>query len=748
MYGEDTESLYIVPKAWSFPFVIGKGIEIPSCTDFIKLRVYVDGTKSDLALSTTSSYASGRIMYLNCNAWNTIILDATTFGNYITNQTVLYITNGDSVSNLPLYFSSIEFCSYEVSATNAYATSTISLDRVYGEEEFSTKLTPAAWEMQFGLNPGIEVPTGANYVEFYIYVENSVSNLALSRTSSYTNDRIMYLTCNAWNKVQLTVDELNTYSDGTNKLHLTNGSSVGSLRFYFSKLNFVSEYININKMSRFEYSTTTVYGDEEKSICINPGAWRVQFTFANNVTVPIGSDYAYFYVYLDGSSTETVISTNGDVGNAITSKFVPYTWTPVAFPIATYNGYVSGNTDLSFTNGNNFNGMHIYLSEIHFGSLNLTAGASTVAVSTAITYGNEDFSTLVTLTAWAGTFGFSSSITVPDDADYVEFSVYPNGTKSNLAISTTNNYANKITNSFLTCNAWNTVRIAKADFVNYKNNGTLLYITNGDSVNNLQCYFSELRFGKFEITSAGTKSVAYNYVSSGEAYSTKLAQSAWKVQFGFSSDVVVPDDAKYVIFYVYPEGSVSDLTISTSGSTNDAIAWLTCGSWNKVQLTIAQFNTYSDGINLLNFTNGNNVSSVKFYFSALRFTKDEITVNLGTKSFDTTRTYGDDVCSTKLVAAGWKTQFGFRTDVVVPVGATGVVFYIYTDSTKSNLAVSTTSSYADGRITWLTSGNWTRVELTIDQFNTYADGSNYLTITNGDNVNGEIFYFSSLTFVV
>ncbi len=498
---------------------------------------------------------------------------------------------------------------------------TTSFDKVYGEEEFSVLLKPNAWASSFGFNSQMEIPQGVSQVTFYIYPETTLTDVTIS-TSKKTDDKIgNTLVPNTWNKFQLSIRKFEEYVTNGTIFWITNGSNVGGVKFYFSALTFDKYMIKMNDFSTLESSTDYVYGDQTSSTLIIPKSWAISFNFTSNAAISETATNVEFYIYIDGNKSNLALSTTKNYVDGRITYLTCNAWTKVQLSVADFNKYSDASTPLYITNGDNVGGLKIYFSEpTFFACALLPKDASTIERSDVKTYGDETSATLINTKSWCFSFIFTDALDVPEGSNFVEFYIYVDGNKSNIALSSTKKYTDgRIT--YLTCNDWTKVQLPISDYYKYSNADTPLYITNGDNVANIKLYFSEIQFVNYPLSLMDTSKIerSTDFVYGEEAYSVKVKPVGWKLVFKFADNQVIPEGAQSVKFYIYVDGSISNLTISTSGSANDRIFSLNAGQWNEISMSIEDYNNYVSAQTQLNFTNGDNVSKITLYISAFQF---------------------------------------------------------------------------------------------------------------------------------
>ena len=98
----------------------------------------------------------------------------------------------------------------------------------YGNEDYSFKLDPGEWDMQFTL-------TG-NYtkgVSFYVYADTAS---ATELWCDANKTRILVLQPKTWTKVQLTKEQVDAIVSGTKKLQIRGNNNISAIDFYVSNI--------------------------------------------------------------------------------------------------------------------------------------------------------------------------------------------------------------------------------------------------------------------------------------------------------------------------------------------------------------------------------------------------------------------------------------------------------------------------------------------------------------------------------
>lgn len=98
----------------------------------------------------------------------------------------------------------------------------------YGNEDYSFKLDPGEWDMQFTL-------TG-NYtkgVSFYVYADTAS---ATELWCDANKTRILVLQPKTWTKVQLTKEQVDAIVSGTKKLQIRDNNNISAIDFYVSNI--------------------------------------------------------------------------------------------------------------------------------------------------------------------------------------------------------------------------------------------------------------------------------------------------------------------------------------------------------------------------------------------------------------------------------------------------------------------------------------------------------------------------------
>ena len=89
------------------------------------------------------------------------------------------------------------------------------------------------------------------------------------------------------------------------------------------------------------------------------------FQFADNQVIPEGAQSVKFYVYVDGSINNLKISKSGAISDQLYS-LTSGQWNEISMSIEDYNNYVSAQTQLNFTNGDNVSKITLYISAFQF----------------------------------------------------------------------------------------------------------------------------------------------------------------------------------------------------------------------------------------------------------------------------------------------------------------------------------------------------------------------------------------------
>ena len=554
------------------------------------------------------------------------------------------------------------------------------------------------------------------------------------------------------NSVTLAKSNIESYSNSAeiSATLIINGQSKSDIEFIYEVQDESIATVDVNGIILAkEIGTTTIVvktSYEGKEFVAEVSVDVIYPIFDYNEVVTIDSsnttyvfDSASIFGVVDGYSNEAIVKLEDAKTNEV---------------IALNNGVLSINKvvpgETTWILYNQYFGVKFNANIEHELSYTTGSYAVNIGYSTAYSYNEDAWSTVMYATSWAASFKLAGE-QINDDG-FVVFYIYYEKEIESLAIGTSRKYTEGRI-AWLQANTWNEIVLSVAQYNEFVANQTELFLTNGDNISKNNFYFTEPKLyqvsDNYEVVENANLGISLKTVYGEELSSTTMKATQWQIKFKLTNKITDPSVEK-VIFFVNTDmvNPMYDLLLRIEGVGDNG---LVANTWTRIELAVADYNRLVENGTVLKIDDGNGVNNKTFYFSGLYFEKFENTPSTdyeieanAVKNISQDVVYGEETFSTTMKATQWQIKFKLTNKVTDP-SVKKVVFYINTNMTNPMYDLLLRIEGV-GEIK-LTANTWTKIELDVAVYNQLVEEGTVLKIDDGNGVNNKTFYFSQLYFI-
>lgn len=357
--------------------------------------------------------------------------------------------------------------------------------------------------------------------------------------------------------------------------------------------------------------------------------------------------------------------------------------------------------------------------------------------------------------------------------EYAYFSIYTDADTNARQLTVTVD-----SKTFILKDGWNRIVVTLADLQTVETTDSdITVVCEASSLNGVSFWLSDIYAAdafENQITalplSSSSDRITANIETTTEKYygnelgATKVSIVEWLFRFKFNTPI---DTSEYngVRFYIYTDYKVpaGEDTYkfkfgepSTVYNTPEFSIDLVSGDWTEIEMSVEDFNASVNGEKIFEISNWGNHSNEVLYISSaypVKIYESDITVvnrtTLDKQGVSSEIKYGDELGSTVLTAMNWDIQFRFNT--LVSTQYTHVEFYVYADEIPEQswspynkvLYIDYGTSSSATRLATITGEKtWSKVTLTVAQYNAIVNGDSAIQIENGDSLSGYSVYVS------